>query len=65
VIKHFCDSCGKEVSRNTVSERLIGHKQIGGKKIMWEVVVGVGDTWNAGEVCEPCLRGLIAKTPRQ
>ena len=59
MIKHYCDSCGKEVSRNVVSDRLHGDKQVNGTKIMWEVVVGTGTTWNNGDLCAPCLKTLI------
>jgi len=60
VIKHYCDSCDKEIHKNVVSDRLIGHVQRGGKKIMFEIILGVDDTWNAGDVCKSCALDIVA-----
>lgn len=50
--KVFCDVCKEEIKRNFVSERFSPKKGL----IKLEVMVGFNGTWNAGEICLPCLK---------
>jgi hypothetical protein len=64
-IQHYCDSCGKSVERNVVSDRLKGSAQVQGKKFEYEVMVAVEGTWNAGDLCEDCLIALIKMSQKK
>jgi hypothetical protein len=55
MIKHFCDVCGKEITRNMVSERFNENCILRNKRVQVEIVIGVGSTWNAGDLCRGCL----------
>jgi hypothetical protein len=66
-IKHFCDCCHKEIERNVVSDRPKGDTVLRGVRIQVEVTSGVGDAWNAGDLCKSCLWSaldLVLNPPR-
>lgn len=75
MIRHFCDVCGDEVTRNYVSERLTSTDAhmgtpspgapgvlvtYGKPRVQFEVHVGVGAAWNAGDLCLHCLLSAIS-----
>lgn len=64
MIKHFCDACGKEVERSFVADRFKAERHMGGKKFEIEVMVAVNGTWNAGDLCELCLRKVMEAPQR-
>ena len=55
-IKRFCDSCGTEVIRNYVSQRL----KLRRRGFTAEVMLTYGSTCNSGEICRACLNKLLA-----
>lgn len=55
MIKHFCDVCGCETTRNYVSDRL----KRSCKDFQVEVTVGKNPTWNRGDICLKCLLDVI------
>lgn len=72
MIKYHCDVCGGEIEDQencaNPATRLKGEKDFGiywgerhGQSITvgFEIMVKVGSTWNAGELCKFCLIGAI------
>jgi len=55
MIKHFCDVCKKEVERNFVNQRFKQTSLIRGTRVGVEIIVGIDDVWNAGDICDACL----------
>lgn len=76
MIRRYCDVCEGEIKRNYVDERLtpadahfgkptqginVGVLLAQGKpRVQFEVTVGVGPTWNKGDLCRDCLLSAIA-----
>jgi hypothetical protein len=56
MIQTFCDKCGAKVSTKDHG-RL--RTRLG--KIEIETMVCVGGTWNAGHICNTCIREVVAK----
>lgn len=59
MIKRFCDACGTEISRNVVQQRFRPSRYFNNQNFAAEIIVKVGDTWNAGELCLACLTTLV------
>jgi hypothetical protein len=55
VIRRYCDRCEKQITRNAVSQRVKGRSG----EFQAEVLVGVGASWNAGELCVPCVVTIV------
>ena len=64
--KYFCDSCGEEIERNVIGERVknttylpsryAAHKDT---RILVEVIAGTKGIWNNGELCLNCLEWAL------
>ena len=57
MIKHFCDVCGDQVQRNSVSQRLTRAR----KTVTVEVLVATDGVWNGGAICYDCLLDVVLK----
>ena len=60
-VKWFCDVCKKEMKRNVVDKRLKGMVDFSDKRVLIEVMVGVENTWNDGEICMKCLHDVLVE----
>lgn len=59
MIKYYCDGCEKEVKTNLIAERLHIKRKIGNNEFEVEIMVAKNDVWNAGIICEECLRKVL------
>lgn len=64
-IRRFCDLCGVEIERNYVAERFQPWKWFtsgaGGINVTVELAVRIGETWNKGDACLPCIRSVVTE----
>lgn len=63
MIKRFCDRCGGEVVESAASRRVTHAEKRGGRTFTVEVMVGVDNTMNAGDICVGCVKELVMKAP--
>lgn len=63
MIKRFCDRCGGEVVESAASRRVTFAEKKGGRTFTVEVMVGVDNTMNSGDVCVGCVKELVMKAP--
>lgn len=49
-VKYFCDSCGTEL--NAFEHARLKRRR---GRVTVEVMHRLDDTWNAGNVCHPCI----------
>lgn len=63
-IRRFCDVCQEEIDRNYVSERLKDDVFMSGPNVgttvKVEVTLGLGETWNKGDLCACCAADAVA-----
>lgn len=55
--KYFCDRCDKEIDAKEASHRIRRRLD----SVMIEVMRGVGNTWNAGHVCDDCVIKVVVE----
>lgn len=61
----YCDVCGDDLDdrQHVVSDRLNGDTLLRGPngtiRVKVEIVCGTGQTWNAGDLCRPCLMRAV------
>ncbi len=62
-IRRYCDLCDRELYRNFVSSRVHGSgfvtTELRGENVWVEIILGVGGTWNSGELCLVCTRTAV------
>lgn len=54
-IKRYCDCCGCETPKTYTSDRLKFSTVIHGKMVQVEVMTGINNAWNGGDLCLNCL----------
>lgn len=54
-IKRYCDCCGYETPKTYTAERLSFSTVIQNKIVRVQVMAGVGEGWNGGDLCLNCL----------
>jgi len=60
MVKHYCDSCGKEAQPTVCSQRLKGSPVVNGIIINFEIMAGIGKgAANNGDLCADCLLTAI------
>ena len=57
MIRVYCDVCDQEIADrgNTVAHRIKRDSFLDNQRVMVEVIVGIGGTWNKGHLCRDCL----------
>lgn len=66
-IRRYCDACGREITRNYVSERLEGDTTINTYNprtrtpVTISVIAGVNGVANGGDLCAVCVVDAVAQ----
>jgi hypothetical protein len=65
MIKRLCDICHVELSEtNRTKREMLGRVHGHHGELMFEILTGLGNTWNHGDFCDSCIReAVIAEVP--
>ena len=60
MIKHYCDCCESELSRNYVTQRFSEEMVVSGKRVRVDIMLVIDGVSNQGDLCENCLGKFLA-----
>jgi len=57
--RRFCDVCGRELTRNFVTDPLVRTDGLMVVRVMVGKKTASSLVWGDGDICQPCLVGIV------